>query len=104
MQAEAEGGMSLRDYLAAHAPPMPEAWVTAYVDQRRHLWNGPATSHHLEASAAWSYRWADQALAERAIPAQSASDTAARLLLGEVLALKDRLPADLVERIRAVLR
>lgn len=57
VQIQSPPGMTLRDYLAAHAPEQP-AWWTA---QR------PKTGRTgLEHDAAWRYAWADAMLAERA--------------------------------------
>jgi hypothetical protein len=59
-------GMTLRDYFAAHAPPMPEQW---FKDSPRKesdpLW------HWGEANAAWSYFYADAALRARKTSVES---------------------------------
>jgi hypothetical protein len=52
-------GMSLRDYFAAHAPQLPEAWFDK---------NQPANTriiNYAEASAGWRYFYADAMLRER---------------------------------------
>ena len=55
-QANYTGGMTLRDYFAAHAPPMPEQW---WKDSK-------GDGHHwADASAAWAYFYADAMIAQR---------------------------------------
>jgi hypothetical protein len=49
-------GMSLRDFFAANAPPMPQMWRQVRHDFRSEV----------EAHARWSYEYADAMLAERA--------------------------------------
>lgn len=54
-------GMSLRDYFAAHSPPMPEQW---YLDSPRK--KADPQWHWGEANAAWAYFYADAMLRHRA--------------------------------------
>lgn len=49
------GGMSLRDYFAAHAPSMTEQWFKG----------SGGKAHWLEAEAAWRFAYADAMLKER---------------------------------------
>lgn len=53
----AQDGMTLRDYFAAHAPPMLDQW---YSDSRAE------GVHWADADAAWRYFHADRMLAWRA--------------------------------------
>ena len=53
-------GMSLRDWFAGHAPPMPNQWFQDSPRKKSDpLW------HWGEASAAWAYFCADAMIAER---------------------------------------
>lgn len=45
------GDMSIRTYLAAHAPPMPKG-----------LQLGPTFSDHVMESSVWAVKWADSVL------------------------------------------
>jgi hypothetical protein len=49
-------GLSIRDYFAAHAPPMPQAWRQVRSDFRSEA----------EAHARWALEYADAMLVERA--------------------------------------
>ena len=53
-------GMSLRDWFAGHAPPMPDQWFQDSPRKKSDpLW------HWGEASAAWAYFYAGAMIAER---------------------------------------
>lgn len=53
-------GMTMRDYFAAHCPPMPDQWFKDSAKKRNDpLW------HFGEASAAWAYFYADAMMAAR---------------------------------------
>lgn len=54
-----EPGMSLRDYFAAHAPPMTDEWWEDSAEEE---------SHWVEAQAAWNYAYADAMLKAREEP------------------------------------
>lgn len=56
------GGISMRDYFAAKAPPMPEQW---WEDTPKFKEDGNYV-HIAEAIAAWNYFYANAMLAERA--------------------------------------
>lgn len=56
----ASGGMSLRDYFAAHAPTMPK---TAFLDLERG--NESGAQWMAKRLARWAYAYADAMLAER---------------------------------------
>ena len=56
-------GMTLRDWFATHAPPMPEQW---FKDSPRNI--ADPLWHWGEASAAWAFYYADAMLAERSKP------------------------------------
>ena len=53
---EPMNGMTLRDYHAAHAPPMSRQWEEDSMGDGIHV---------IDAQAAWNYRYADAMLAER---------------------------------------
>lgn len=53
---ESDGGMTLRDYFAARAPAPTEQWIEDSLGDGKDL---------LEATAAWSYRYADEMLKVR---------------------------------------
>ena len=56
-------GMTLRVWLAAHAPPMPQQWFEDSPRKKTDpLW------HWGEASAAWAFFYADAMLAEMSKP------------------------------------
>ena len=58
--APGEPGMSLRDWFAGHAPPMPDQWFQDSPRKKSDpLW------HWGEASAAWAYFYAGAMIAER---------------------------------------
>lgn len=56
------GGMSLRDFMACHAPPMTDQW---WKDTPKTRENGEYV-HWAEAQAAWAYFYADAMLKARA--------------------------------------
>lgn len=87
-------GMSLRDWFAGQALAG---------------WLADGATPNPEDAAGRAYGYADAMLGARASPVPAASDTAARLLLGEVLAEEVKgttaeAHRDLIERIREVLR
>ena len=55
-----EYGMSLRDWFAGNAPPMPEQW---WIDTKHEY--GDKVGSYAEAIAAWNYFYADAMIAER---------------------------------------
>lgn len=57
-RAEAIGGMSLRDYFAAHAPAAPASFVARY-----NGFNNPMSP--VDAEVSWRWRYADQMLLAR---------------------------------------
>lgn len=55
-------GISVRDYFAAHAPPMDDDWA----GYRRHDWDKhESPSRELALLAQWRYAYADAMLAAR---------------------------------------
>ncbi len=55
-------GMTLRDYFAAHAPPMPDDWASL----RRHDYaDYEAAGEELLLDCQWRWMWADAMLAAR---------------------------------------
>lgn len=68
MNVDGGPGMTLRDYFAAHAPPMPEWWHSLWLDREkrkasqddRYQMRGP-----VHAMAAWALDYADAMLAAR---------------------------------------
>lgn len=62
-------GMSLRDYLAAHAAPMPPSMIAAAQAAAVERKGGPDEWQpiYLYLQAKWSYRYADQMLRARKV-------------------------------------
>ena len=59
-------GMSLRDWFAGNAPPMPTEWLAAFVrDNPIYQHESKAADGWLAANVAWSAAYADAMLAER---------------------------------------
>lgn len=54
------GGMSLRDYFAAHAPPADQEWLNTYARNE-----GVITPGWVNAKTSWAYYWADSMLKAR---------------------------------------
>ena len=73
----------LRDYFAAHAPPMTEQW---WKDSR---WDN---DHILDAEAAWCFAHADAMIRRRSIPSEK--NTSALLMAAQ----KAQCPCSIPER------
>jgi hypothetical protein len=57
-----EYGMTLRDYFAAHAPPVDEEWLNKYARDVGIRWTGL-----VDAKTAWAFYWADAMIEARKV-------------------------------------
>ena len=57
------GNLSLRDWFAGHAPPMPDQWLKDTMVEKL-----PKGTHHVNALVAWGYFYADAMIAARKEP------------------------------------
>ena len=63
-----EGGLSVRDWLAGNAPPMPEGWALDEIERDEEMARPDETFERrglLELTVDWSYAYADAMLAKR---------------------------------------